>query len=119
MGAIFTSPGRTVTAGVVLLIAIVVVVGLVTGQLGDRPHQFKLTGDWGGVLDCEVLEIEPQASPALSKAARTFTGSMCEGSSIGSSTESKPHFLNFANSFTLSVVNGETNRKELMPNLMV
>jgi len=22
-------------------------------------HQFKLTGDWGGVLDCEVLAIEP------------------------------------------------------------
>ena len=22
-------------------------------------HRFKLTGDWGGVLDCEVLEIEP------------------------------------------------------------
>lgn len=24
-------------------------------QLG---HKFKLTGEWGGVLDCEVLEIE-------------------------------------------------------------
>ena len=24
-------------------------------------HRFKLTGDWGGVLDCEVLEIEPNA----------------------------------------------------------
>jgi len=22
-------------------------------------HQFKLRGDWGGVLDCEVLAIEP------------------------------------------------------------
>lgn len=22
-------------------------------------HKFKLTGEWGGVLDCEVLEIEP------------------------------------------------------------
>jgi len=22
-------------------------------------HRFKLTGDWGGVLDCEVLEVEP------------------------------------------------------------
>jgi uncharacterized protein YndB with AHSA1/START domain len=22
-------------------------------------HQFKLTGEWGGVLDCEVLEVEP------------------------------------------------------------
>jgi len=33
MGAIFTSPGRTVAAGVVLLIVIVVVVGLATGQM--------------------------------------------------------------------------------------
>ena len=22
-------------------------------------HRFKLTGDWGGVLDCQVLEVEP------------------------------------------------------------
>ena len=22
-------------------------------------HRFKLTGDWGGILTCEVLEIEP------------------------------------------------------------
>ena len=22
-------------------------------------HRFNLTGDWGGVLDCEVLEIQP------------------------------------------------------------
>jgi len=22
-------------------------------------HAFKLTGDWGGVLDCEVLAVEP------------------------------------------------------------
>jgi uncharacterized protein YndB with AHSA1/START domain len=22
-------------------------------------HQFKLRGEWGGVLDCEVLEVEP------------------------------------------------------------
>jgi len=22
-------------------------------------HQFKLTGEWGGVLDCEVLAVEP------------------------------------------------------------
>jgi uncharacterized protein YndB with AHSA1/START domain len=22
-------------------------------------HRFRLRGDWGGVLDCEVLEIEP------------------------------------------------------------
>lgn len=25
-------------------------------------HQFKLKGDWGGVLDCEVLEVEPHKS---------------------------------------------------------
>ncbi len=23
-------------------------------------HRFKLRGEWGGVLDCEVLEIEPE-----------------------------------------------------------
>jgi uncharacterized membrane protein len=38
MGAIFTSPGRTVTAGVVLLIIIVVGVGLVTGQMTKIDH---------------------------------------------------------------------------------
>lgn len=26
----------------------------------DVGHRFNLRGDWGGVLDCEVLEIEPQ-----------------------------------------------------------
>jgi uncharacterized protein YndB with AHSA1/START domain len=25
-------------------------------------HQFKLRGEWGGVLDCEVLKIEPNKS---------------------------------------------------------
>jgi len=38
MGAIFTSPGRTVTAGVVLLIVIVLVVGAVTGQMTRIDH---------------------------------------------------------------------------------
>ena len=38
MGAIFTSPGRTVIAGVVLLIIIVVVVGLATGQMTHIDH---------------------------------------------------------------------------------
>ena len=23
-------------------------------------HRFSLRGEWGGVLDCEVLEVEPQ-----------------------------------------------------------
>ena len=27
-------------------------------------HQFKLRGEWGGVLDCEVLEVEPQRTLA-------------------------------------------------------
>lgn len=25
-------------------------------------HSFKLSGDWGGVLDCEVLAVEPNRS---------------------------------------------------------
>lgn len=24
-------------------------------------HRFNLSGDWGGVLDCEVLDVEPNA----------------------------------------------------------
>ena len=27
-------------------------------------HKFKLSGDWGGVLDCEVLEVEPNETLA-------------------------------------------------------
>jgi len=38
MGAIFTSPGRTVGAGVVLLIIILVVIGAVTGQWTKIDH---------------------------------------------------------------------------------
>lgn len=26
----------------------------------DVGHRFSLRGDWGGVLDCEVLDIEPE-----------------------------------------------------------
>jgi uncharacterized protein YndB with AHSA1/START domain len=29
-------------------------------------HRFKLRGEWGGVLDCEVLEIEPHRSLSYS-----------------------------------------------------
>ena len=29
-------------------------------------HRFSLRGDWGGVLDCEVLAIEPQRSLSYS-----------------------------------------------------
>ena len=28
----------------------------------DVGHRFNLTGEWGGVLDCEVLDIEPHRS---------------------------------------------------------
>src|SRR6185503_2081891 len=38
MGAIFTSPGRTVGAGVVLLIIIMIVIGAVTGQWTKIDH---------------------------------------------------------------------------------
>ncbi|CAN5604389.1 urate hydroxylase PuuD [soil metagenome] len=41
MGAIFTSPGRTVGAGVVLLIVIVVVIGAVTGQMTKIDHAWS------------------------------------------------------------------------------
>ena len=41
MGAIFTSPGRTVTAGVVLIIAIVIIVGLATGQMVKIDHSYS------------------------------------------------------------------------------
>lgn len=29
-------------------------------------HKFNLRGDWGGVLDCEVLELEPHKSLSYS-----------------------------------------------------
>ena len=38
MGAIFTSPGRTVGAGVVLLIIIMIIIGAVTGQWTKIDH---------------------------------------------------------------------------------
>jgi uncharacterized protein YndB with AHSA1/START domain len=28
----------------------------------DVGHHFKLRGEWGGILDCEVLEVEPRKS---------------------------------------------------------
>src|SRR3954454_16675460 len=60
----------------------------------------------------------PQTKPFLSSAAFTFAGSMCDGSSTGISTVSKPHFLNLGNSFTLSVVKGDVNKNVLMPILI-
>ena len=28
-------------------------------------HRFNLRGDWGGVLDCEVLAVEPNRDAVL------------------------------------------------------
>ena len=41
MGAIFTSPRNTVIAGVVLLVIIVVVIGLLTGQMTHIDHAWS------------------------------------------------------------------------------
>src|SRR3712207_6035366 len=60
----------------------------------------------------------PQTSPALSSSTLTRAGSMWDGSSIGISTDSNPHFLNFGNSFVESFVNGDVNRNVLMPSLI-
>ena len=62
-------------------------------------------------------QTEPQASPCLSSSRFTCAGSICDGSSMGISTVSKPHRLNWPNSFVLSLVNGDVNRNVLMPNL--
>ena len=32
----------------------------------DVGHRFNLTGEWGGVLDCEVLDIEPHRTLSYS-----------------------------------------------------
>jgi len=60
-------------------------------------------------------QTEPMAIPAFSAAALRTAGLMCSGASTGISTVSKPHDLNVLNSFVLSVVKGETKRKEFMP----
>src|SRR6187200_1742339 len=64
-------------------------------------------------------QAEPQTSPFRSSSDFTYAGSMCEGSSIGISIVSKPHFLKRGKSLVLSLVKGEVNKKVLMPNLIV
>ncbi|MDP2378579.1 urate hydroxylase PuuD [Reyranella sp.] len=84
MGAIFTSPGRTVGAGVVLLIAIVVVVGLVTGQMTKIDHAWAtfvmrwlhvISGVmWIGLLwylNCVQVPTMPTIQPVESRTAIT------------------------------------------------
>src|SRR5437879_4431633 len=63
-------------------------------------------------------QIEPQTIPALSSSLLTWCGSMWSGSSMGSSTVSKPHCLNCLNSFVLLLLNGEVNRKVFNPSLI-
>src|SRR5580704_1784112 len=62
---------------------------------------------------------EPHIRLCRSSSFLTNFGSMCEGSSIGISTDSKPHRLNCGKSFVLALVNGDVNRKVLMPNLIM
>src|SRR4051794_2537223 len=63
-------------------------------------------------------QTDPQTSPFLSNSAFTCAGSMWLGSSTGISTVSKPHFLNCGKSLVESLVNGEVNKKVLIPNLI-
>ncbi|WP_421997535.1 urate hydroxylase PuuD [Reyranella sp.] len=84
MGFIFTSPGRTVTAGVVLLILMVVVVGLATGQTLKVDHAYAtfvmrwlhvLSGVlWIGLLwylNFVQVPTMPQIQPVESRSAIT------------------------------------------------
>src|SRR4051794_10999959 len=63
-------------------------------------------------------QTDPQTRPFFSSSACTYFGSMCDGSSIGISTDSKPHFLNMGNSLVDSLVNGDVNKNVLIPSLM-
>ena len=77
-----------------------------------RPRATSVAVFWSSELPRKSLpgpmqaQTLPIASPFFSAAARTFAGSICSSASTGISTVSKPHFLNFGKSFTLSVVNG-------------
>src|SRR4051812_28822362 len=63
-------------------------------------------------------QMAPQTSPCRSSSRFTYAGSMWAGSSIASSTKSKPHSLNCLKSFVLELVNGAVNRNVLMPNFI-
>src|SRR4051812_26530951 len=63
-------------------------------------------------------QTDPQTSPLLSSSAFTCAGSMWLGSSTGISTVSNPHFLNCGKSLVDSLVNGDVNKKVLIPNLI-
>src|SRR5437899_1819048 len=63
-------------------------------------------------------QTEPQTRRCRSSSYFTCAGSMCDGSSTGISTVSKPHFLKVLKRVVLSVVNGEVKRNVLMPILI-
>src|SRR5437016_14225901 len=60
-------------------------------------------------------QTEPQTKPFLSSSRFTWAGSICDKSSTGISTVSKPHFLNCLNNLVLWLVKGEVKRKVLIP----
>src|SRR6478672_6136296 len=60
----------------------------------------------------------PHTSPAFFNSALMCDGVICDGSSIGISTVSNPHFLNCGNRLVDLSVNGDVNRKVLIPSLM-
>src|SRR5262245_12720482 len=68
-----------------------------------------------GPMQAQTL---PQTSLFLSSSRRTWAGSICDGSSTGISTVSKPHFLKVGNNFVLALVNGDVNRNVLIPSLI-
>src|SRR5688500_18407225 len=60
----------------------------------------------------------PATNPDFASSRLTRAGSMWLGSSMGISTDSNPQRLNCGKSFVESLVNGDVNRKVLMPSLM-
>src|SRR5687767_2909090 len=60
----------------------------------------------------------PHTRPAFFSSALMWLGVMWDGSSIGISTVSKPHFLNCGKRVVDLSVNGDVKRKVLMPSLM-
>ena len=113
MGAIFTSPGRTVGAGVVLLIVIVVVIGAVTGQMTRIDHAWgTFVMRWlhvlSGVLWIGLLwylnfvqvptmpSIPAENRVAISKYIATIpyaTAPGCQLEAIGTNRSLKPKWM--------------------------
>ncbi len=89
----------------------------------------RLAARMGGRVDAEddsYTDGDAKASatdrakcePMLVECLADIFRVICSGASMGISTVSKPHFLNLGKRLVDFVVNGEVNRKELMPNLI-